>query len=169
MDAIHFAQARRRCRHARLAGQLILVSRCGKTPTSLYLAMQFASGRRLPALTPTFSDRAPPGLLLTHKDRLFDSRSIRSAHRCESDLEASTALEIAATKCANASGDGREAYPRSTRQKSIEEIATTILYRAARRNVYWAHRKRRHNPAITGSHDCSPLIFTPSMASGAPC
>src|SRR5512132_4356737 len=51
---------------------LIGVSRCGKTPTSLYLALQFGVRAANFPLTPDdFVDRKMPASVLPHRDRLF--------------------------------------------------------------------------------------------------
>ena len=51
---------------------LVGVSRCGKTPTSLYLALQFGIRAANFPLTPDdFADHALPASVLPLKDRLF--------------------------------------------------------------------------------------------------
>ena len=76
MDAINFSQthddgaATRDLARAQVI--LVGVSRCGKTPTSLYLALQFGIRAANFPLTPDdFADRALPASVLPHKERLF--------------------------------------------------------------------------------------------------
>jgi regulator of PEP synthase PpsR (kinase-PPPase family) len=75
MDAINFTQAHDDGAETRELdrAQVILVgvSRCGKTPTSLYLAVQFGIRAANFPLTPDDFPRALPRLVLPHKDRLF--------------------------------------------------------------------------------------------------
>jgi regulator of PEP synthase PpsR (kinase-PPPase family) len=148
MDAINFAQAHDDGAATRELGraQLILVgvSRCGKTPTSLYLAMQFGIRAANFPLTPEdFSDRALPASLLPHKDRLFGLtinserlHKIREERRPGSQYSALDNCRYEVRECERLME--REGIPTlDTTEKSIEEIATTILYRAKlRRHVY---------------------------------
>ena len=76
MEAINFAQAHDDGAATRDLGkaQLILigVSRCGKTPTTLYLALQFGILAGNFPLTPDdFTDGKLPGSILPYRDRLF--------------------------------------------------------------------------------------------------
>ncbi|MGH7836924.1 MAG: pyruvate, water dikinase regulatory protein, partial [Candidatus Binataceae bacterium] len=76
MEAINFAQAHDDGAVTRDLdkAQVILVgvSRCGKTPTSLYLALQFGVRAANFPLTPDdFADRRLPGSLLPFRERLF--------------------------------------------------------------------------------------------------
>ena len=142
MEAINFTQAHDDGAATRdlAKAQVILVgvSRCGKTPTSLYLALQFGIRAANFPLTPDdFADRKLPASLLPlsrpavrphDQSRAAAARSARSAGPAASTRRSTTA----ATKCASASTCcEREGIPMlDTTAKSIEEIATTILHRA---------------------------------------
>ena len=148
MDAINFAQthddgaATRELSRAQVI--LVGVSRCGKTPTSLYLALQFGIRAANFPLTPDdFSDRALPASVLPHKDRLFgltiDSdrlHKIREERRPGSRYSSLDNCRYEVRECAHLME--REGIPvLDTTEKSIEEIATTISYRAKlRRHIY---------------------------------
>jgi len=76
MEAINFTQAHDDGAATRdlSKAQVILVgvSRCGKTPTSLYLALQFGIRAANFPLTPDdFADRKLPASVLPHRDKLF--------------------------------------------------------------------------------------------------
>src|SRR5206468_10994162 len=76
MDAINFTQAHDDGVVTRDLGKaqviLVGVSRCGKTPTSLYLALQFGIRAANFPLTPDdFSDRKLPASVLPFRDKLF--------------------------------------------------------------------------------------------------
>src|SRR5262249_3835834 len=76
MDAINFTQAHDDGADTRdlSKAQVILVgvSRCGKTPTSLYLALQFGIRTANFPLTPDdFVDKRLPGSIRHHKQKLF--------------------------------------------------------------------------------------------------
>lgn len=140
MEAINFAQAHDDGATTRDLdkAQVILVgvSRCGKTPTSLYLALQFGVRAANFPLTPEdFADRKLPGSVLPYRERLYGLtiqaerlRDIREERRPGSRY---AALE-------NCRQEIREAEHLmqqhgipilDTTLKSIEEIATTILHR----------------------------------------
>jgi hypothetical protein len=116
---------------------LVGVSRCGKTPTCLYLAMQFGVKAANYPLTPEdFARGVLPPALLAHETKLFGLsisperlHSVRSQRRPDS---AYAALETCRAEIRKAESLMREAgimwLDSSTR--SIEEIATTILQRA---------------------------------------
>ena len=116
---------------------LIGVSRCGKTPTSLYLALQFGIRAANFPLTPDdFADRRLPASVAPFRERLFGLtiqperlREIREERRPGSHY----------AQLDNCRHEVREAenlmlqhnLPMlDTTSKSIEEIATTILHRA---------------------------------------
>ena len=148
MEAINFTQAYDDGSATRDLdkAQVILVgvSRCGKTPTSLYLALQFGIRAANFPLTPDdFADRKLPGSLATLRDRLFGLtihperlREIREERRPGSRY----------AQLENCRQEVREAehlmqqhgIPMlDTTSKSIEEIATTILHRAKlERHIY---------------------------------
>jgi len=148
MDAINFAQthddgaATRDLARAQVI--LVGVSRCGKTPTSLYLALQFGIRAANFPLTPDdFADRALPGSVLPHRDRLFGLtinaerlHKIREERRPGSKYAALENCRYEVRECEQLME--REGIPMlDTTAKSIEEIATTISYRAKlRRQVY---------------------------------
>jgi regulator of PEP synthase PpsR (kinase-PPPase family) len=148
MDAINFAQthddgaATRDLARAQVI--LVGVSRCGKTPTSLYLALQFGIRAANFPLTPDdFADRALPASVLPHRDRLFGLtinaerlHKIREERRPGSKYAALENCRYEVRECEQLME--REGIPMlDTTAKSIEEIATTISYRAKlRRQVY---------------------------------
>jgi regulator of PEP synthase PpsR (kinase-PPPase family) len=148
MDAINFAQAHddgaatRELSRAQVI--LVGVSRCGKTPTSLYLALQFGIRAANFPLTPDdFADHALPASVVPHKDRLFGLtinperlHKIREERRPHSKYSALENCRYEVRECEHLLE--REGVPvLDTTEKSIEEIATTISYRAKlRRHVY---------------------------------
>jgi hypothetical protein len=141
MEAINFTQthddgaATRDLSKAQVI--LVGVSRCGKTPTSLYLALQFGIRAANFPLTPDdFADRRLPASILPHRDRLFGLtinadrlREIREERRPGSKY---ATLENCRYEVREAEHlMERERIPSiDTTTKSIEEIATTILHRA---------------------------------------
>jgi len=141
MEAINFAQAHDDGAATRDLGKaqviLIGVSRCGKTPTTLYLALQFGVLAGNFPLTPDdFTDRKLPGSILPYRDRLFGLtidperlQQIRQARRPNSKY---AALENCRYEVREAEQlMQRERIPTlDTTARSIEEIATTILHRA---------------------------------------
>jgi hypothetical protein len=141
MEAINFAQAHDDGASTRdlVKAQVILtgVSRCGKTPTSLYLALQFGILTGNFPLTPDdFADGKLPASILPYRDRLFGLtidperlQQIRQARRPNSKY---AALENCRYEVREAEQlMQRERIPTlDTTARSIEEIATTILHRA---------------------------------------
>jgi regulator of PEP synthase PpsR (kinase-PPPase family) len=148
MEAINFTQAYDDGAATRDLdkAQLILVgvSRCGKTPTSLYLALQFGIRAANFPLTPDdFAERRLPASVIPFRERLFGLtiqpdrlREIREERRPRSHY----------AELENCRYEIREAeylmqqhgIPMlDTTSKSIEEIATTILHRAKlERHIY---------------------------------
>ncbi len=148
MEAINFTQMHDDGATTRDLGKaqvvLVGVSRCGKTPTSLYLALQFGIRAANFPLTPDdFSDRKLPASVLPFRDKLFGLtiqperlREIREERRpgskyaaldnCRYEVREAEAMMV------------REGIPMlDTTTKSIEEIATTILHRAKlERHIY---------------------------------
>jgi [pyruvate, water dikinase]-phosphate phosphotransferase / [pyruvate, water dikinase] kinase len=148
MEAINFTQAYDDGAATRDLdkAQVILVgvSRCGKTPTSLYLALQFGVRAANFPLTPDdFADRRLPASVLPFRERLFGLtiqperlREIREERRpgshyaqldnCRHEVRGAEHLMQ------------QHAIPMlDTTSKSIEEIATTILHRAKlERHIY---------------------------------
>jgi regulator of PEP synthase PpsR (kinase-PPPase family) len=116
---------------------LVGVSRCGKTPTSLYLALQFGLRAANFPLTPDdFADRKLPGTVLPFRDRLFGLtinadrlHQIREERRPRSKYAALENCRYEVRECEHLME--RERIPIvDTTAKSIEEIATTIVHRA---------------------------------------
>jgi regulator of PEP synthase PpsR (kinase-PPPase family) len=141
MEAINFAQAHDDGAATRELGKaqviLVGVSRCGKTPTTLYLALQFGILAGNFPLTPDdFTDGKLPGSVLPYRERLFGLtidperlQQIREARRPGSKY---AALENCRYEVREAEQlMKRERIPTlDTTSRSIEEIATTILHRA---------------------------------------
>jgi regulator of PEP synthase PpsR (kinase-PPPase family) len=141
MEAINFAQAHDDGAATRNLGKaqviLIGVSRCGKTPTTLYMALQFGILAANFPLTPDdFVDHHLPASILPFRDRLFGLtidperlQQIRQARRPNSKY---AALE----NCRYEVHEAEQLMQREristidTTSRSIEEIATTILHRA---------------------------------------
>ncbi len=148
MEAINFTQAHDDGVSTRdlPKAQVILVgvSRCGKTPTSLYLAVQFGIRAANFPLTPDdFADRKLPASVLPWRNKLFGLtiqperlRQIREERRpdsayasldnCRYEVREAEAMMV------------RERIPMlNTTTKSIEEIATTIIHQAkVERHIY---------------------------------
>ncbi len=148
MDAINFAQSHDDGAVTRDLdrSQVILVgvSRCGKTPTSLYLALQFGVRAANFPLTPDdFADRRLPASLVPYRERLFGLtiqperlRDIREERRPGSRY---ASIESCRQEIREAEHLMQQyTIPMlDTTSKSIEEIATTILHRAKlARHVY---------------------------------
>lgn len=148
MDAINFAQSHDDGAVTRDLdrSQVILVgvSRCGKTPTSLYLALQFGVRAANFPLTPDdFADRRLPASLAPYRERLFGLtiqperlRDIREERRPGSRY---ASIESCREEIREAEHLMQQyTIPMlDTTSKSIEEIATTILHRAKlARHVY---------------------------------
>ena len=148
MEAINFTQAHDDGATTRDLdkAQVILVgvSRCGKTPTSLYLALQFGVRAANFPLTPDdFTDRRLPASITPHRAKLFGLtiqperlREIREERRPGSKY---AALENCRYEVREAEAMmHRENIPQlDTSSKSIEEIATTIMHRAQlARHIY---------------------------------
>ena len=113
---------------------LVGVSRSGKTPTSLYLAMQYGlKAANYPLIPEDFERKQLPPALVPHRKKIFgltihpDRLSeIRSERRPNSKY---ASLENCRHEVAEAESMMRRSSIRwlSTTTKSIEEIATTIL------------------------------------------
>lgn len=113
---------------------LIGVSRSGKTPTSLYLAMQYGlKASNYPLIPEDFERQQLPPALLPHKTKLFgltinperlsEIRNERRPNSMYASLD-NCRQEVAAAEAMMRRGGIRWL---STTTKSIEEIATTIL------------------------------------------
>ena len=113
---------------------LVGVSRSGKTPTSLYLAMQHGvKSANYPLIPEDFERKQLPPALVPHRKKLFGLTiaperlsEIRSERRPNSRY---ASLDNCRAYVAEAEAMMRRAGVRwlSTTTKSIEEIATTIL------------------------------------------
>jgi len=123
---------------------LVGVSRCGKTPTSLYLALQFGVRAANFPLTPDdFADQRLPASVMPLRDKLFGLtiqperlREIREERRPGSKY-------ASLSNCRYEVSEAEMLMQRhnipvlDTSSKSIEEIATTILHKARlERHVY---------------------------------
>jgi regulator of PEP synthase PpsR (kinase-PPPase family) len=138
IEAINFAMAHddgASHRELALADVILIgVSRSGKTPTSLYLAMQFGvRAANYPLIPEDFQRAQLPEALRSHKSKLYGLtiaperlREIRKERRpgsryaeldnCRSEVqEAESLMRREGIRCINSTS------------KSIEEIATTIL------------------------------------------
>ena len=110
------------------------VSRSGKTPTSLYLAMQHGlKAANYPLIPEDFERRQLPPALMPYRKKIFGLTiqperlsQIRNERRPDSRY---ASLENCRHEVAEAEAMMRRAGIRwlSTTTKSIEEIATTIL------------------------------------------
>ncbi len=113
---------------------LVGVSRSGKTPTSLYLAMQYGlKAANYPLIPEDFERRHLPPALLTYQSKLFGLTilpkrlsEIRNERRPDSKY---ASLENCLIEVSEAEAMMRRSGIRwlSTTTKSIEEIATIIL------------------------------------------
>jgi [pyruvate, water dikinase]-phosphate phosphotransferase / [pyruvate, water dikinase] kinase len=148
MDAINFAQSHDDGATTRELGRaqviLVGVSRCGKTPTTLYLALQFGVRAANFPLTPDdFADRKLPKSVLPFRERLFGLtilperlREIREERRPGSKYASLDNCRYEVREAEHLMERERIAMLDTT-TKSIEEIATTILHRAKlERHVY---------------------------------
>jgi regulator of PEP synthase PpsR (kinase-PPPase family) len=141
MDAINFAQSHDDGAATRELGRaqviLVGVSRCGKTPTTLYLALQFGVRAANFPLTPDdFADRKLPKSVLPFRERLFGLtilperlREIREERRPGSKYASLDNCRYEVREAEHLMERERIATLDTT-SKSIEEIATTILHRA---------------------------------------
>jgi regulator of PEP synthase PpsR (kinase-PPPase family) len=148
IDAINFTQAyddgaaTRDLNKAQVI--LVGVSRCGKTPTTLYLALQFGIRAANFPLTPDdFVERKLPASIVPFRDRLFGLtinperlQQIREERRPGSKYATRDNCRYEVHEAEQLMR--RESIPMlDTTAKSIEEIATTILHRAKlERHIY---------------------------------
>jgi len=138
MEAINFAMAHDDGSSHRELGQadviLIGVSRSGKTPTSLYLAMQFGvKAANYPLIPEDFDRMKLPEALRTTKAKLY-GLTIAPERLHEIRRERRPDSKYAALENCRFEVDEAEALMRregirciNSTSKSIEEIATTIL------------------------------------------
>jgi len=113
---------------------LVGVSRCGKTPTSLYLAMQYGvKAANFPLIPEDFDRGALPSTLMPYRSKLFGltiqpDRLMEVRHERRPD-----SLYASLPQCRHEVAEAerlmrRESIPMlSTTTKSIEEISTTVL------------------------------------------
>lgn len=114
---------------------LIGVSRCGKTPTSLYLAMQYGvKAANFPLIPEDFERGALPSTLYPYRKKLF-GLTIQPERLAEVRQERRPDSQYASLpQCLHEVAEAErlirmESIPSlSTTTKSIEEIATTILH-----------------------------------------
>ena len=114
---------------------LIGVSRCGKTPTSLYLAMQYGiKAANFPLIPEDFDRGTMPSTILPFKAKLF-GLTIQPERLTEVRNERRPDSEYASLKqCRHEVAEAerlmrRDGVPMlSTTTKSIEEISTTVLH-----------------------------------------
>ena len=148
MEAINFTQTHDDGAATRDLGKaqviLVGVSRCGKTPTSLYLALQFGVRAANFPLTPDdFTAHALPKSVRSHRDRLFGlTINPERLHQIREERRPGS-VYASMDSCRGEVRDALELMEREgipvldTTAKSIEEIATTILHRAKlQRHVY---------------------------------
>jgi hypothetical protein len=113
---------------------LVGVSRSGKTPTSLYLAMQYGlKASNYPLIPEDFERRQLPPALMAHKSKMF-GLTIQPERLAEIRNERRPNSKYASIEnCRHEVAEGEAMMRRtgirwlSTTTKSIEEIATTIL------------------------------------------
>ncbi len=113
---------------------LVGVSRCGKTPTSLYLAMQYGvKAANVPLIPDDFERGTLPTPILPHRSKLFGltiqpERLSEVRHERRPDSKYAS-LQQCRYEVAEAEALMRRESIRwlSTTTKSIEEISTTVL------------------------------------------
>ena len=112
---------------------LVGVSRCGKTPTSLYLAMQYAIKAANFPLTPDdfergtpLHHRAPPRQAVRPVDPARATGGGAQRAPSEQPLRAAGAMPLRSRR-GRAHDAARGHFWLSTTTKSIEEISTTVL------------------------------------------
>ena len=141
MEAINFTQAHDDGASTRdlAKAQLILigVSRCGKTPTALYLALQFGILTANFPLTPDdFVDKKLPSSIAPYRDKLFgltiDAERLQQIREARRPASKYASLENCRYEVRQAEVlmQRERVTMLDTTSRSIEEIATTILHRA---------------------------------------
>jgi [pyruvate, water dikinase]-phosphate phosphotransferase / [pyruvate, water dikinase] kinase len=138
IDAVHFALDNddgARTRHYDLADVILVgVSRSGKTPTSLYLALQFGLyAANYPLTEDDFDDLRLPDALLPHKDKLFGLTidperlaAIRSERKAGSRYASARQCDME-TRALEALFNRYNIPNLNATELSIEEISTRIL------------------------------------------
>ena len=148
IEAINFAQrhddgaATRDLAKAQVI--LVGVSRCGKTPTALYLALQFGVLAANFPLTPDdFAEHKLPASIVPYRERLFGLtidperlQQIRDARRPSSKYAALDNCRYEVREAEKLMARERISTIDTT-SRSIEEIATTIVHRAGlKRHIF---------------------------------
>lgn len=127
---------------------LVGVSRSGKTPTSLYLAMQYGlKASNYPLIPEDFERRQLPPALVPHRKKIF-GLTIAPERLCQIRNERRPNSNYASlANCRNEVHEAEAMMRRegirwlSTTTKSIEEISTTILQEIRpERLEYWSMR-----------------------------
>jgi regulator of PEP synthase PpsR (kinase-PPPase family) len=138
IDAINFSLSHDDGQFVTNLGQadviLVGVSRCGKTPTSLYLAMQYAiKAANFPLVPDDFERGVLPATLAPHRSKLF-GLSIQPERLAEVRHERRPNSKYASIEqCRYEVAEAERLMRRegiewlSTTTKSIEEISTTVL------------------------------------------
>jgi regulator of PEP synthase PpsR (kinase-PPPase family) len=138
MEAINFSMAHDDgASHRDLAEAdviLVGVSRSGKTPTSLYMAMQFGvKAANYPLIPEDFERRSLPEVLKTYRSKLYGLtiaaerlREIRQERRPDSEYAKLSNCRFEVEQAEIMMRQEGIHWINST-TKSIEEIATTIL------------------------------------------
>ncbi|OZI60359.1 posphoenolpyruvate synthetase regulatory kinase/phosphorylase PpsR [Bordetella genomosp. 11] len=138
IDAINFSLSHDDGQFVTNLGQadviLVGVSRCGKTPTSLYLAMQYAiKAANFPLVPDDFERGVLPATLAPHRAKLF-GLSIQPERLAEVRHERRPNSPYASIEqCRYEVAEAERLMRRegiewlSTTTKSIEEISTTVL------------------------------------------
>ncbi|AOB31088.1 transcriptional regulator [Bordetella sp. H567] len=138
IDAINFSLSHDDGQFVTNLGQadviLVGVSRCGKTPTSLYLAMQYAiKAANFPLIPDDFERGVLPSTLAPHRAKLF-GLSIQPERLAEVRHERRPNSQYASIEqCRYEVAEAERLMRRegiewlSTTTKSIEEISTTVL------------------------------------------
>ena len=138
IDAINFSLSHDDGQFVTNLGQadviLVGVSRCGKTPTSLYLAMQYAiKAANFPLVPDDFERGVLPATLAPHRSKIF-GLSIQPDRLAEVRHERRPNSQYASIEqCRYEVAEAERLMRRegiewlSTTTKSIEEISTTVL------------------------------------------
>lgn len=113
---------------------LVAVSRCGKTPTSLYLAMQFGlKAANFPLIPEDFERGHLPSTLELHRNKLFGlTIEPERLHQIREERRADS-VYASLTNCHYEIAEAEKMMRREgirwldSSTKSIEEISTTIL------------------------------------------
>lgn len=138
IDAVHFAINNDDGTITREYSQadiiLVGVSRCGKTPTSLYLALQFGiKAANYPLTEEDFGNYQLPNVLRPHKDKLYGLtitpqrlQSIRQIRRANSSYASINQCKREIREAESIFQTERIPYL-DTSHASIEEISTRIM------------------------------------------